>query len=50
MAFQRVHVATILHWVVVAARNAYSRLGVLPGFLPISLHDLLHAYGDGFRS
>jgi hypothetical protein len=27
-----------------------NRLGVLPDFSPISLHDLLHASGDGFRS
>jgi hypothetical protein len=27
-----------------------NRLGVLPGYSPISLHDLLHASGDGFRS
>ncbi len=32
-----------------AAGEASSRLGVLPGFVIISLHDLLHAIGDGFR-
>jgi hypothetical protein len=35
--------------VVVAAREASSRLDVLPGFSPIYLHDLLHATGDVFR-
>ncbi len=50
MVFQRVHVATILHWVVVATREAFFKLGVLLGFLPMSLHDLLCTYGDGFRS
>jgi hypothetical protein len=35
---------------VVAAGEASSRLGVLPGFLPIALHDLLGATDDGFRS
>ncbi len=34
---------------VVAAGEASSRLGVLPGFWIIFLHDLLHAIGDGFR-
>ncbi len=32
------------------AKEAFSRLGVLPSFLPFSLHDLFCAYGDGFRS
>jgi hypothetical protein len=34
----------------VVAGKACSRLSVLPGFSPISLHDLLRATGDGFRS
>jgi hypothetical protein len=34
---------------VVAAGEASTRLVVLPGFLIISLHDLLHAIDDGFR-
>ncbi len=33
-----------------AAGEASSRLGVLPGFLPISLHNLLRATDDGLRS
>ncbi len=33
-----------------AAGEASSRLGVLPGFSPISLHNLLHATDDGLRS
>ncbi len=35
---------------VVAAGEASFRLGVLPGFLLISLHDLLCVTDDGFRS
>ncbi len=50
MAFQRVHAATILCQAVVAAGEASSNRGILPGFLPISLHDLLRATADGFRS
>jgi hypothetical protein len=50
MALQKVHVAIILRWVLVVARDASSRVGVLLGFLPISLHNLFCAYGDGFRS
>jgi hypothetical protein len=34
----------------VAMGKAFSKLGVLPSFSPISSHDLLHAIGDGFRS
>jgi len=49
-AFQRVQVTTILHRAVVAASKASYRLGVLPSFLPISLHDLLCATSDGFGS
>ncbi len=50
MAFQRVQAATILCQAVVAAGEASSNRGVLPGFLPISLHNLVRATGDGFRS
>jgi len=50
VALQRVQVTTILRRAVVAASEASSRLGVLPSFSPISLHDLLHATSDGFRS
>jgi hypothetical protein len=50
VAFQKVQGATILRHAVVAAGEASSNRGVLPGFLPISLHDLLSATGDGFRS
>jgi hypothetical protein len=34
----------------VAVRKVSSRLGVLSSFSPISLHDLLHAIGDVFKS
>jgi len=50
VALQRVEVATILCWAVVVAGEACFRLGVLPGFSLVSLHDLLRATGDGFRS
>jgi len=50
MALQRIQVATILCWVIVVVREASSRIGVLPNLSPISLHDLLRANGDGFRS
>jgi hypothetical protein len=32
-----------------ASSQASSRFGVLPGFLPLFLHNLLRATGDGFR-
>jgi hypothetical protein len=35
---------------VVSLIRSNSRLGVLRGFSPISLHDLLCVAGDGFRS
>ncbi len=41
---------TILHWAIVAIGEASSKLGVLPSFSPISLHDLFHVTSDGFRS
>lgn len=50
MALQRVQAITILCWAVVVAGEACSRLNVLPGFSPISLHNLLRAIGDEFRS
>jgi hypothetical protein len=50
MALKKIQAATVLRKVVVAAREASSRLGVLPSLLPISLHNLLRATGDGFRS
>ncbi len=50
MALQRGQATTILCRAVVAAGEASSKLGVLSGFAFISLHDLLHATGDGFRS
>jgi len=50
MALQTVQAITILHQLVVAVREASSKLGVLSGFLPISLHDLLCATSDKFRS
>ncbi len=50
MALLGVQAIVILFQIVVARRKAFFRLGVLFGFLPISLHDLLHATSDGFRS
>jgi hypothetical protein len=42
VVLHRVHIATILQCVVAIIRKVSSRLGVLPSFLLISLHDLLH--------
>jgi len=50
VAFQKVQAVTILQWVVVIVEKAFSRLDVLLNFSPISLHDLLCATSDGFRS
>jgi len=50
VALQKVQVAIILHQAIVATIEASSRLGVLQGFSPISLHDLFCATSDGFRS
>ncbi len=50
MALQKVQSTTILQQVVVVVGEASSRLGVLPSFLPTSLHNLLRAIGDEFRS
>jgi hypothetical protein len=51
VALQNVQAGTILHHqAVVALREASFRLGVLPGFSSIALHNLLCATGDGFRS
>jgi hypothetical protein len=50
VAFQKVQAATILQWVVVIVEKAFSRLDVLLNFSPISLHELLCATSDGFRS
>ncbi len=47
---RRVQATTLLHQVVVAVGEASSKLGVLPGFSPISLHNLLRANCDRFRS
>ncbi len=50
VAFKKVQAATILQWEFVIVEKAFSRLDVLLHFSPISLHDLLCATGDGFRS
>jgi hypothetical protein len=50
VALQRVQIAIILGQAVVTAGEASYRLRVLPGFLIISLLDLLCATDDGFRS
>jgi hypothetical protein len=50
MDFERVQVVTILQRVVGALGKAFFELSVLPSFSSISLHDLLHAIGDGFKS
>jgi hypothetical protein len=49
VALQRVQAGIVLHRAIVNAKKVSLELGVL-GFSPISLHDLLHATGDGFRS
>ncbi len=50
MALQKVQITIILHRAIVTTREAAFRLGVLQGFSPISLHDLLCAINDRFRS
>jgi hypothetical protein len=50
MALQTIQVVTILYQVVVAIKEASFRCDVLSSFSPISLHDLLCATSDGFRS
>ncbi len=50
MALQKVWAGTILHQAVVALGEASSRLGVLPGFSSMALHNLLCATADVFRS
>jgi hypothetical protein len=50
MAFTRIQAITILWHAVMTAGEVSPRLGVLPGFSPITLHNLLRATGDGFRS
>jgi hypothetical protein len=51
VALQRVQAITILRRAVVATREVSSfRFGVIPDFSSITLHDLLCATGDGFRS
>jgi hypothetical protein len=49
MAFQRVQAANILYQATMAIGEVSFGLGVLPSFLPISLHNLLSASSDGFR-
>jgi hypothetical protein len=39
-----------LHQAIVITGEAFSRFGVLSNFSPISLHNLLHATNDGFKS
>jgi len=50
LALQRIQATTILHQAIVATKQAFVRLRVLPSFLHITLHDLFCAIGDGFRS
>jgi hypothetical protein len=50
MALYKVQIAIILHWAIVAIEKASFRLGILSSFSPMSLHNLLHSSGDGFRS
>jgi hypothetical protein len=50
VALRRVQATTLLHQVVVAVGEASSKLGVLPSFSLISLHNLLRATCDRFRS
>jgi hypothetical protein len=44
MALQRIQVAIVLHKVVMAIREASSKLGVLPSFLPHLLAQLALCY------
>jgi hypothetical protein len=48
VTLQRILAISISCRGVVTTREASSRLGVLLSFMPISLHDLFHATGDGF--
>jgi hypothetical protein len=51
MALWRIQAPTILCWAIVAVVGyTFFKLGILPSFLPIFLHDLLCATSDGFRS
>jgi hypothetical protein len=46
---QKIYATIIVRQVVVVEGEVSSRLGVLLGFSPISLHDLFCAICDGFR-
>jgi hypothetical protein len=50
MAFQKVQATTILCQAVVTIEETSSKLDVLPNFSLISLHGLLRATDDRFRS
>jgi hypothetical protein len=50
MAFLKVQTTIILRRAIVVIGEVFFRLGVLQSLSPISLHNLLHAIGDGFRS
>jgi hypothetical protein len=49
VGLQRVQAGIVLHPAIVKATKVFLKLGVL-GFSLISLHNLLHAIGDRFRS
>ncbi len=50
VVLQRIQATTILRWAIMAIGETFSKLGVLLGFSPISLHNLFRAIGDGFKS
>jgi hypothetical protein len=50
MALKKIQVATIFKPIVVAAKEAFSKLNVFPNFSSISLHDLFYATTNGFTS
>jgi len=50
VALQKIQATIILCRTVMATRKVFFGLGVLLGILPISLHGLLRAISDGFRS
>jgi len=50
MVIKKFQVAIIFQLVVMRAREAFSKLNVLPNFSPVSFPDLFHVTNDGFTS
>jgi hypothetical protein len=50
MTLKKIQATTIFQPIVVATREAFSKLNVLPKFSPICLLDLFYATSDGFTS